>query len=190
MGEMAIAYRPPTRAITVSEFQQMWETGILKPDERIELIDGDLVMIPPMNAPHASIVARVTDVLQRLRQRALIWAQLPLVTSERSQPLPDVTLLRLRDDYYRERLPAPADHFAVIEISDTMLRYDRGVKLQMYAKTGIADYWIIDVNGRTIEICREPHDLGYGSRTMHVKGDSVAFAAFPDVVFTVDELLG
>lgn len=191
MGEMAIEYRPPTRPITVDEFQQMYETGIIKPDERVELVDGELIVMPGMKAPHASIVARVTDVLsQRLRSLALAWPQLPLITSEWSQPLPDVTLLRLRNDYYSERLPTPEDHFAVVEVSDTMLRFDRGAKLRMYAKAGIADYWIIDVNGKTIEICREPHDIGYGSRTMYAKGETVTFAAFPDVVFSVDELLG
>ena len=191
MGEMAIDFRPPTRTITVDEFQQMWETGILQPDERIELVDGELVTIPTMNAPHAGTVARMMNVLTaRLRDRALVWSQLPVVVSERSEPFPDITLLRRRDDYYCSRLPAGDDQFAVIEISDTMLPFDRGAKLRMYAKAGIAEYWIVDVNGKTVEICRDPHELGYGSRTVATKGESVAFAAFPDVIFAVDELLG
>lgn len=191
MGEMAIEFRPPTRPITVDDFQRMCDSGILKPEERVELIEGELFAVPSMNAPHASVVARMMSVLMaRLGERALIWTQLPLVVSDRSEPFPDLTLLRLRDDYYRERLPVGDDQFAVIEISDTMLPFDRGAKLRMYAKAAIADYWIVDVNGQTIEICRDPHDLGYGSRTVIAKGQSVAFAAFPDVVFAVDELLG
>jgi Uma2 family endonuclease len=191
MGEMAVEFKPPTRPITVADFKKMCESGILKPDERVELVDGELIALPRMNAPHASIVARVTSVLmRRLGEATLVWAQLPLVVSEFSQPQPNVTLLRLRDDYYSSRLPEPDDQFALIEVSDSMLPYDRGAKLRIYAKAGIADYWIIDVNGGTIEICREPHELGYGSRTVVTKGSSVAFAVFPDVVFTVDELLG
>jgi Uma2 family endonuclease len=191
MGEMAVEFKPPTRPITVDDFQKMCESGILKPDERVELVDGELFAIPSMNAPHAGTVARMMHVLNaQLRDRALVWSQLPLVVSERSEPFPDITLLRLRDNYYCDRLPAGDDQFAVIEISDTMLLFDRGAKLRMYAKAGIADYWIVDVNGKTVEICRDPHELGYGSRTVTTKGESVSFAAFPDVVFTVDELLG
>jgi len=191
MGEMAIEFKPPTRPITVADFQRMCECGILTPDERVELVDGELIAIPPMNAPHASIVTRMAYVLmERFRTRALVWQQMPLVVSERSEPFPDITLLRLRNDFYRSRLPDRDDHFAVVEVSDTMLPYDRGAKLRMYAKAAIADYWIVDVNDEKIEICRDPHELGYGSRTVIAKGGSVAFAAFPDVVFTVDELLG
>ena len=191
MGEMAIEFRPPTRPITVDDFQRMCETGIIKPDERVELIEGELIAIPPVNAPHASIVTRMQYVLmERLRELALVWQQMPLVVSERSAPFPDITLLRVREDFYRSRLPNRDDHFAVVEVSDTMLPYDRGAKLRMYAKAGIADYWIVDVNAEKIEICRDPHELGYGSRVVATKGDSVAFAAFPDVVLSVDELLG
>ncbi len=191
MGEMAIEFRPPTRPITVDDFRQMCEHGILKPDERVELIEGELFAVPSMNAPHAGTVARMLHFcMARLAERTLVWQQSPLVVSERSEPLPDLALLRLRDDYYCEQLPHGDDQLAVIEVSDTMLLFDRGTKLRMYAKAGIADYWIVDVNGKTIEICREPHDIGYGSRTTVTKGNTVAFAAFPDVVFTVDELLG
>ena len=191
MGEMAIEFRPPTRPITVDQFQKMCDSGIITPDERVELVDGELIAIPPMNAPHASIVTRMAYMLmERLRGRALVWQQMPLVVSERSEPFPDIALLRLREDFYRTRLPNRDDHFAVVEVSDTMLPYDRGAKLRMYAKAGIGDYWIVDVNGETIEMCRDPHELGYGSRTVATKGASVAFAAFADVIFTVDELLG
>jgi Uma2 family endonuclease len=191
MGEMAIEFKPPTRPITVADFQQMCEYGILKPDERVELIEGELFAAPPVNAPHASVVARMMHVLMaRLGEQVLVWPQLPLVVSDRSEPFPDLTLLRLRDDYYRGALPARDDQFAVIEISDTMLLFDRGAKLRMYAKAGIADYWVVDVNGKTIEVCRDPHDIGYATRTIIAKGESVAFVAFPDVVFAVDELLG
>jgi len=191
MGEMAIEFKPPTRPITVEDFQRMCDSGIIKSDERVELIEGELIAIPPMNAPHASVVMRMTYVLmERLRERALVWQQMPLIVSARSEPFPDITLLRLREDFYRPRLPDLDDHFAIVEVSDTMLAYDRGAKLHMYAKAGITDYWVVDVNGEKIEICRDPHELGYGSRTVSTKGGSVAFAAFPDVVFTVDELLG
>jgi Uma2 family endonuclease len=190
MSDMAVQIEVPDRPITVEEFDQMVELGIIKPDERIELVEGHLVPLEPMNAPHASLAARLNHVLQPLSGRALLWPQLPLVISDRSKPLPDMGLLHRRGDFYREHLPDPEDVFAVIEVSDTTLKFDRGTKLVAYARAGIPEYWIVDVNEKTIEICRDPHDLGYGSRKSAGKGDSVSFAAFPDVVFSVDELLG
>jgi Uma2 family endonuclease len=191
VSDMEAQIEVPYRPISVDEFDKMAEAGILAPDERVELIDGRIVVRERMNAPHASIVARIMRVLvQRLGDRAMVWPQLPLVISDRAKPFPDVTLVRVRGDDYRERLPHPEDVFAVVEVSDTRLAFDRGDKLRMYANAAIPEYGIVDVNARTIELCREPHDLGYGSRTPAALGDSIAFAAFPDVVFSVDELLG
>lgn len=183
--------RSPERLITVDEFDRMLEHGIIGPDERLELIEGRLVPREPMNAPHASVVARLTSALVRgLADRALVWPQLPIVAAERSKPFPDLSVVRMRADYYAARLPVPNDVLAVVEVSDTRLRFDRGEKLLLYAKAGIPEYWILDVNARTVELCRDRHDLGYGSRTVAAPGDSVAFETFADVVFSVDELLG
>lgn len=191
VSDMANAAESPERLITVDEFDRMLEHGIIGPDERLELIEGRLVRREPVNAPHASIVARLTNALAHgLRGRALVWPQLPIVAAERSKPFPDVSLVRTRADHYGARLPVPDDVLAVIEVSDTRLRFDRGDKLRLYAKAGIAEYWIVDVNARTIELCRDRHDLGYGSRTVATSGDSVAFQASPNVLFSVDELLG
>ncbi len=191
VSDMANATEFPERLITVEEFDRMLDRGILDPDERLELIEGRLVRREPMNPPHASIVARLTKRLERgLGNRVLLWPQLPIVAAERSKPFPDLSLVRMQDDYYGTRLPVPDDILAVVEVSDTRLRTDRGEKLRLYARVGIAEYWIVDVKKKTVEIYREQHQLGYASCAVAAKGQNVAFAAFPDAVFSVDELLG
>jgi Uma2 family endonuclease len=190
LGEMAQTENAD-RLITVEEFDRMWNDGVFAPDDRVELIEGRIVHREPMNAPHASIVARLTSVLtRRLRDAVMVWPQLPFVANERSKPVPDIALVPLRDDYYASRLPAPDDILALVEVSDTRLHFDRGEKLRLYAKVGIEDYWIVDMKNSTIEVYRDRHDLGYGSRSVLAKDRSVAFAAFPNVVFAVEELVG
>lgn len=191
MGDMAHTTAVPQRLYTVEEFDRMLDSGMLDPDDRFELIEGRLVRREPVNPPHASIMARLTKRLERrLGDQVLIWNQLPFLAGPRSKPFPDAALVRFREDYYRSGLPVPADVVAVVEVSDAMLRIDRGPKLRLYAKAGIPEYWIVNVKKNTIEVHRDRHDLGYGSPTVARKGSSVAFAAFPDVTFSVEELVG
>jgi Uma2 family endonuclease len=191
VSDMAVQFEPPYRPISVDEFDKMAELGIIGPDERVELVDGRIVPLEPMNPPHASIVARIADALhRRLSGHALIWQQLPIVVTDRSKPLPDVALVRKQADYYGTRLPGPADVIAVVEVSDTRLAFDRGEKLRLYAKAAIPEYWVVDVNARAIEVFREPHDLGYAPPAVAKPGDMVAFAAFADRAFAVEELVG
>ncbi len=191
MSDMASTAETPERRITVEEFDRMWNSGIIGPDDRVELIDGRIVRREMMNAPHASIMARMTQRLNdALGEVAMIWAQLPFVAAERSKPVPDFALMKQRDDYYAGALPVPGDVIAVVEVSDTRLRFDRGTKLRLYAKAGIPEYWVVDVKKKTIEVYREPHELGYAPPAVAKKGERVSFAAFPDVAFSVDELLG
>lgn len=191
MGEMANVSDSAERSITVEEFDRMWERGIIGPEERVELIEGRLVRREMMNPPHASIMLRMTErLVHAFRGRALILQQLPFVANERSKPFPDFALLKARSDFYAERLPAPPDVIAVVEVSDSRLRFDRGEKLRLYAKVGIPEYWIVDVKKKGIEVYRGRHDLGYAAPVVAKAGESVSFTAFPDVVLAVDELVG
>lgn len=179
------------RPITVAEYNRMAEVGIIDPDERVELVDGLLIVPPPHNPPHFSTILRMQHRLQeRLQQRALIPSQLPIVVSDISEPEPDFALVRWRDDYYASAIVTNADAFAIVEVSDTSLRMDRGRKRTVYARAGIPEYWIANVRAKQIEIHRDPQGDAYPEPRIAKKGDTVAFAAFPDVVFTVDELLG
>ena len=181
----------PTRPFTIEEYHAMGVAGILKPDERIELLDGEILTMPPIGAPHTGIVNRLTHVLSaRFGARAVVQVQGPVQLSADSEPEPDVALLRPRDDYYAARHATPADVFALIEVADASLEYDRGRKLGAYARRGIAEYWIVDVRARKVTVYREPHGLGYGDERVVAAGGTVAFVAFPDDVLAIEVLTG
>ncbi len=169
----------------------MAEAGILGPDERVELVDGLLIVPPPHDPPHSSTILRMqVRLTSRFGERVLISQQLPIIVSALSEPEPDFALLRWRDDFYASETATNADVFAIVEVSDTTLRMDRGRKQIIYARAGIPEYWIVDVRAKQIEIYRNPQGDAYPEPRIAKKGETVAFAAFPDAVFTVDELLG
>ncbi len=189
MSEMAIDYE--RRPITADEYERMGELGIIGPQERVELIEGEIVLMPPMGEPHISSLVRLTElVVQRLSGHAMILPQGPVRVSPISEPEPDFAVLYRRDDYYRHQRPNESYVYALVECADTSLRYDRGTKLRVYAKAGVHEYWIVNLVEHCVEVHREPHDLGYAVREVRRPGASVAFVKFPDVRFTIDEIVG
>ncbi|MDQ2908310.1 MAG: Uma2 family endonuclease [Candidatus Eremiobacteraeota bacterium] len=189
MSEMAIDYQ--RRPITADEYERMAELGIIGPEERVELIEGEIILMPPMGEAHVSSLLRLTELfVQRLSGRAMIMPQGPVRVSSISEPQPDFAVLYRRDDYYRHGKPDQSNVYALVECAETSLRYDRGTKLRVYAKAGVREYWIVNLVAHCLEIHREPHDLGYAVREVRGAGESMAFSEFPQISFTVDELLG
>lgn len=189
MSDMAIEYRH--RPITVDEYHRMGEAGILGPDERVELLDGELIAVPPMGERHASSVERLNWLLvTRLNGRAGVRPGLPATISRISEPEPDFAIVERRADFHASGHPRPPGTFALVECADTSLRYDRGKKLSAYARAGIAEYWIVNLVDACVEVYAEPNDVGYAKPRVARPGESLAFATFPEVVFTVAELLG
>jgi Uma2 family endonuclease len=190
MSDMA-ALEALRRPITVEEYNKMGEAGIIGSDERVELLDGDVIVVPPQGPPHFSTVARMTrHLMQRLGQRALVTSQLPIIVSDRSEPEPDIAVPAWRDDFYGSGIPRVPDVYAVVEVADSSLAMDRGKKLAIYAGAGVKEYWIINVRGAAIEVHRDPRGDGYDSLQTFRSGTTVSFAAFPDDRFTVEEFLG
>ena len=187
---MVVCYE--RRPITVDEFDKMVAAGIFPAEERIELLDGILVShAPPHGPPHASTIGRLTRLFgERLGRRMVLWIQLPIVASGRTELEPDVALLVDRGHFYDEALPRAGDVHAVVEIAGTSLWYDRGKKLGVYAESGIAEYWIVDIGKQGIQVYSRPRGRKYDSYRLALRGDQVSFAAFPDVAFSVAELLG
>jgi Uma2 family endonuclease len=179
-----------THAITVAEFDRMVAAGVYGREDRIELIDGQLIDVPPQGPPHFGTLTRFEHRFRAFGTRALVRGQGPLPVGTDSQPEPDIAIVRWNDRLYGDAHPTVEETYAVVEIAYTSQKFDRGVKRRIYGAGRIPEYWIVDLEAQAIEVYREPHDLGYASPAIYRRGQSVSFAAFPDVVFSVDELLG
>lgn len=174
----------------VQEYYRMAETGILRPDARVELFNGRIIDMSPIGPFHGGLVKCLIRIYTRLAQgRWQVAAQDPLRLDDHSEPEPDFMLLRPSPDDYKGRHPRPDDVFLLIEVSDTTLDYDREEKIPAYARAGIAEVWIVNLNNASVEVYRDPHFTGYGSKTVLAAGDQVAPQAFPDAVVNLAELL-
>ncbi len=182
--------QPQRHPFSVDEYARMAEAGILSEDDRVELIEGDVVHMPPVGSHHAAPVKRLNHFLsRRVGDRALISVQDPIRLDDFSEPEPDIALLRPRDDFYAGAHPGPDDVLLVVEVSDTSARFDRDVKLPLYASHGIREVWIVDVGNRSIEICRDPLGREYRDRAVLRDGE-ISPLAFPDLALPVDAILG
>ena len=152
---------------TVAEYHRMAETGMLAPDARVELIDGEIIDMAPIGPVHASIVDQLTVLMVRaVADAAIVRVQSPVELSDRSEPEPDLTLLRPRADFYRRAQPGPGDVLLAIEVADSTLARDRDVKRPLYARHGIPECWIVDVGGEYVLACRGPAGDGYAEESI------------------------
>jgi Uma2 family endonuclease len=175
---------------TVDDYYRMGEVGILPHDARVELIDGDVVQMPPIGSHHNGSVIGLDELLRELLgRRVSISVQGPLELRQYGTPQPDLLILRRRDDHYRSANPTAADALLVIEVSESTLAYDRDTKAPMYARAGIADYWIVNLMDSQILVYREPVDGVYRSVQALGHEDVVQPLAFPDVSIAVSEIL-
>jgi Uma2 family endonuclease len=168
----------------------MAETGLLSPDARVELLDGQILDMSPIGPFHGSVTNYlITFFTDAARRRWITTAQNPVRLGDNSEPQPDLTLLKPSADYYRYRHPQPEDVFLLVEISDTSLEKDQEKKVPAYARAGIAEVWIVNLNEQTIEVYRQPHFAGYGSKVVLNAGDKASPQLFLDVSLDVAELL-
>jgi Uma2 family endonuclease len=183
--------RPPARhRLTTTEFHRMVEAGILQENDRIELVEGELIDRAPIGSNHAGVVAQLTAWLNGAAAgRFIVFPQNSLALSAHSEPQPDLTLLKPRDDYYRSALPAPADVLLLIEISDATVEFDRNTKVPLYARSGIPEVWLVNLRDQVVEVFREPTAQGYVGSMRIVRGQRLASLAFPDLVLPVDDFL-
>jgi Uma2 family endonuclease len=168
----------------------MGELGIIGPDERVELLDGELIRMPPIS-PDDDYTVRRCNVffVQRFADRASISIQGPVTLDDRSEPQPDVMLNALPAEQYAKAHPTPEESLLVIEISKSSLAFDRGRKLRAYARRGVREYWIVNLVEEQVEVYREPAGEAYRVQRRAGRGESVACAAFPDEPLAVDEIL-
>ncbi|XZN91695.1 MAG: Uma2 family endonuclease [Microcoleus sp.] len=179
------------RLFTVQEYHLMGEAGILGEDDRVELIEGEIVQMAAIGTRHASCVKRLIAVFSDLdRRRAIIGAQDPIQLTERTEPQPDIVLLQPRADYYATAHPVPSEVLLLVEVSDSTVGFDRDVKVPNYARSGIQEVWLWDLDVNCLEVYRAPTANGYTSLKKFERGETVAPLAFPEFEVTVDFILG
>ena len=169
---------------TLEMFEHLSDTGIFG-EAHVELLNGEILVKTMQKPPHAQTVRQLSKLFEQLfGERALLSAQLPLVMLAPPPDFlePDLTLLKLPAEQYKDRNPTSNDAIVVIEVSDTTLERNRGAKLEAYARNKIPEYWILNVNETKLEVYREPKGNEYRSRTLFTAGEGVRLLEFEDVV--------
>ena len=176
---------------SVEDYERMVETGILGEDDRVELIQGEIVEKMTIGPSHAACVNELNRILGALlANRAIIAIQNPIRLAQ-SVPEPDLSLLSPRADRYRKTHPTPANVLLVIDVAESSLDDDRTDKLFDYASAGIAEYWIANLIDNVIEVYRQPQADGtYGEQRIARSGETISPLAFPDMQVPVTDVLG
>lgn len=179
------------RLFTVEEYHKLVPAGILREDDRVELIHGEILTMPPIGNEHGGCTDRLTRRFTTIpERRAQVRIQGAVELAKHEEPQPDVSLLKYRADYYSKRAPRPKDTLLAIEVSDSTLNFDRNVKIPLYASTGISESWIVNLPEQCIEVYRKPSRHGYRERKVYCRGESVSPLAFPGFSLRVDAVLG
>ena len=179
---------PRKHLISADEYLRMGE-DVFAPDARLELIEGEIIEMAPIDPPHAGHVNKLTRLfVERTGSRAVVSVQNPVIVSERSVPQPDFVILKPRTDHYSRSHPRVSDVYLVVEVSDTTVRFDLRTKLPLYARCGVAEAWVVDVNERVIHVFRDPAAAGYRTHLVLKAGEKAACAALPEAAIGVSEL--
>lgn len=177
--------------LDVDAYYRMAEVGILGPDDRVELIEGEIVDMAPIGSGHSGAGGGLTDAFYAaVGGRAVVSVQGPLRLSRTSEPQPDLMLLRPRADRYRDSHPGPGDVLLLVEVADSTLRTDRNVKLPLYAEHGIPEVWIVNLPEGVVEVHREPQGEAWRSTLRAGRGDVIEPAALPGLRVAVSDILG
>lgn len=178
------------RRLSVQDYHLMADAGILAPDERVELIEGQLYRMAAKGTFHSAAITRIKRLLEaRLGNRVLLRFQDPVRLSGDSEPEPDVAVVRPDRLDYEDHHPTSEEIYLLIEVSDRTLKYDRELKAPAYARSRVREYWILDVNARQLYMFREPGAEGYTNQVVLAESDLIAPLAFPDCQVSVEDLL-
>jgi Uma2 family endonuclease len=179
------------KRFTVTEFQRMVETGILEEGSPYELLNGEIIHMATIGSKHAAKVDRISTFLNRkINDAIIVRVQNPIELGAFSQPEPDIAILRWQDDFYESGHPTAQDIYLLIEVSDTTLDYDRSTKLPIYAESGIAEYWIVNLPDNQVEVHRNPSGNAYQSIQTFTKDQTLTVELLPEITIAVNEILG
>jgi len=178
------------RLFTVEEYYQMAQSGILAEDDRVELIEGEILEMSPIGSRHAACVKRLNQLFsQPAGRRFLISVQDPIHLGGHSEPQPDLALLQPRDDFYGQAHPEPEDVLLIIEVAETSADYDRETKIPLYAKAGIPETWLVELGEDYIEVFRKPSANGYAEVRQVRRGQVIAPQVLPEVELAAADIL-
>jgi len=179
---------PTPYRFRVDDYHEMVRAGILREDDRVELLEGIIVAMPPIGSRHAWCVTRLNRIFgAKLGDTAVIWSQNPIVIGDDSEPQPDVTIVHAEAS--TETLPTSSDVLLVIEVADSSAGYDRSTKGRLYANAGIEEYWIVDLSADRVDVFREPRPGGYGVVRSARRGEALAPVKIPGIELSVEDIL-
>ncbi len=179
------------RRFTVEEYHRMGRAGLFTEHDRVELLDGQIVEMTPIGPGHAGCVAALTGLVARLvGDRAVVWVQNPVLLGPRSEPQPDVAVLRARADTYRTAHPEPRDVLLVIEVAETSFEHDRDVKIPLYVAAGVPEVWLVNLPADAVALYRDPGPQGYATLGTAGRGDTLTPLKLPGLTLRVDDILG
>jgi Uma2 family endonuclease len=190
----ATIQEPEPRLFTVDEYYKMAEAGILAASERVELVQGVIYTMSPIGSRHHSAVIHLNRVFSgRLLDVAEVSVQGPVRLANLTEPEPDFAIVRRQLDQrrpYEFAPPSSSDIYLIVEVADTSLGFDLGEKADTYAGDGIPELWVLDLAGDRLIVHRDPTPDGYASVQTAARGETITALAFPDITFTVDDILG
>ena len=176
---------------TRADYHRMAEHGIIKPDARVELIDGEIIRMSPIGRRHNAAVDRAARILDRnVGDDAIVRTQGSIALGDDGEPEPDLVLLRYQADFYADEQATAADVLLVVEVADSSEEYDREVKVPLYARHGIPETWVANLNRDQVVAYRDPTPSGYATMRIYRRGESLSPLAFPELVVPVAAILG
>jgi Uma2 family endonuclease len=185
-----VAIELTPRRFTAAEYHQMIEAGVFGGDERLELIDGEIVQMSPIGDRHAACVRRLNELLGELvSRRAIVDVQDPIIVASAYAPQPDLALLRTRSDYYASQTPTASDCLLVIEVSDSSAEFDRQIKMPRYARGGVVELWLVELERDVVVVYRDPAGDAYQHVQVFRRGDTLEVRSL-EVRVTVESILG
>lgn len=192
-GETGLLTRYPwvvRRPITVAEYHRMGEAGILTHEDRVELIEGELIAMAPIGSNHSGTINSLNRALvQAAGDRGVVGVRNPVRLNNLSEPQPDFSIMKPRDDDYQHATPRPEEVLLLVEIADSSLGYDRTVKRSLYARHGIPEFWIVNLVAGEVEVCRGPEGDTYTSEVPVRRGGVLDILRLPGASIPVHALL-
>ncbi len=178
------------KTFTSDEVHQMMEIGILPEESGWELINGEIIHRMTIGSRHAGVLKRISStIFALLGGKFVIGVQDPIKISQQNEPEPDISIMKMREDFYIENHPQPTDVLLVIEVSDSTLKFDRNTKKRIYAMAGIAEYWLVNLEGNTLEVYIKPKGDNYFEMKVYERGDAIQSTQIAKLKLNVSDII-